>query len=239
MPGSHVRLLGVGLYTRADASRLLRMTPSRVARWVRGYSYWLSSNMRPERRDQPPVVRARLPRVGGSLLISFLDLMELRVVKALVDVGLSLQHIRRVARLASDLFQTPYPFASRRIFTDGHEVFASLSRDLEDPTLIEISSRHPQLIARPIIADYLTELDFDVQSSLAKRWWPLGRDVPIVLDPQVSFGAPVVAGTATRTEVLVGLARATDVSVAADAFRVQASAASAAVEFESQLAAAA
>jgi uncharacterized protein (DUF433 family) len=165
--------------------------------------------------------------------------MELRVVKALVDVGLSLQHIRRVARLASDLFQTPYPFASRRIFTDGHEVFASLSRDLEDPTLIEISSRHPQLIARPIIADYLTELDFDVQSSLAKRWWPLGRDVPIVLDPQVSFGAPVVAGTATRTEVLVGLARATDVSVAADAFRVQASAASAAVEFESQLAAAA
>jgi len=165
--------------------------------------------------------------------------MELRVVKALIDVGLSLQHVRRIARLASDLFQTPYPFASRRIFTDGHEVFASLTRDTDDPTLIEISSRHPQLIARPIIADYITELDFDLHSSLAKRWWPLGRDVPIVLDPDVSFGAPVVAGTATRTEVLAGLVRVTGVARAAEAFFVDESAATAAMEFESQLAAAA
>jgi len=164
--------------------------------------------------------------------------MELRVVKALVDVGLSLQHVRRVATLASDLFHTPYPFASRKIFTDGHEVFASLTRDSDDPILIEISHRHSQLIARPIIADYLTELDFDPQSSLARRWWPLGRQIPIVLDPTVSFGAPVVAGTATRTEVVAGLARALDVSAAANAFLVDKSAAIAAVEFESQLAAA-
>ena len=168
MPGARIRLLGVGLYARADASRLLRMTPSRVARWVRGYSYWLSHPAQLEKRAQPPVVRSRLPRIGGATLISFLDLMELRVVKALVDMGLSLQHVRRVARLASDLFDTPYPFASRRIFTDGHEVFASLSRDTDDPVLIEISNRHSQLIARPIIADYLTELDFDPQSSLAR-----------------------------------------------------------------------
>ncbi|HYU27650.1 MAG TPA: hypothetical protein VEK83_01345 [Gemmatimonadales bacterium] len=238
MPAPRIRLLGVGLYTRADASRLLKMTPSRVARWVRGYSYWLSHPARPERRDQPPVVRGRLPPVAGSVLISFLDLMELRVVKALVDVGLSLQHVRRVATLASDLFHTPYPFASRKIFTDGHEVFASLTRDSDDPILIEISHRHSQLIARPIIADYLTELDFDPQSSLARRWWPLGRQIPIVLDPTVSFGAPVVAGTATRTEVVAGLARALDVSAAANAFLVDKSAAIAAVEFESQLAAA-
>ena len=224
---------------RADASRLLKMTPSRVVRWVRGYSYWLSHPAQLERRAQPPVVRARLPRIGGSVLISFLDLMELRVVKALVDVGLSLQHVRRVAGLASELFHTPYPFASRRIFTDGHEVFASLSRDTDDPVLIEISSRHSQLIARPIITDYLTELDFDPQSSLAKRWWPLGRNVPIVLDPAVSFGAPVVAGTATRTEIIAGLARAIDVSSAANAFLLDESAATAAVEFESQLAVAA
>src|SRR6266568_4491335 len=211
MPAPRIRLLGVGLYTRADASRLLKMTPSRVARWVRGYSYWLSHPARPERRDQPPVVRGRLPPVAGSVLISFLDLMELRVVKALVDVGLSLQHVRRVA---------------------------TLTRDSDDPILIEISHRHSQLIARPIIADYLTELDFDPQSSLARRWWPLGRQIPIVLDPTVSFGAPVVAGTATRTEVVAGLARALDVSAAANAFLVDKSAAIAAVEFESQLAAA-
>lgn len=62
MPKPEPRLLGVGLYTRADAVRLLKMTPSRVARWVKGYSYWLTYTTEPERRAQPPV---RLPRISN------------------------------------------------------------------------------------------------------------------------------------------------------------------------------
>jgi len=239
MPRPRPRLLGVGLYTRADAVRLLRMTPSRVTRWVRGYSYWLTYSAKPERRDQPPVVRVRLPRIGGTTLISFLDLMELRVVKALVDHGLSLQHVRRVARLASDLFETPYPFASRRIFTDGEEVFASLSREVNDGSLVELSARHQQLIAAPIVAQYITELDFDPHSSLAERWWPLGRGVPILLDPRIAFGAPVIAGTATRTEIIAGLARSADETAAADAYQIEPFKVEAALRFEAELAAAA
>jgi len=166
--------------------------------------------------------------------------MELRVVKALVDRGLSLQHVRRAARLASDLFRTPYPFASRHIFTDGEEVFASLSREMNAPTLVELSLRHHhQLIAAPIVDQYLQQLDFDAESSLAQRWWPLGKTVPIVLDPRVSFGAPVVAGTATRTDVVGGLAAAASVPVAADAFRIEERSVEAALQFESELAAAA
>ncbi len=231
------RLLGVGLYTRADAVRLLKMTPSRVRRWLKGYSYRLAYTAEPQVRAQPPVVRTQLPRVAGSILISFLDLMELRVVKALIDQGLSLQHVRHIATLACKLFETPYPFASRRIFTDGEEVFASLSRGT-DALLIELSTQHSQLIAAPIIEQYLTELDFDPQSALARRWWPLGRNVPVVLDPHVAFGAPVVAGTATRTDVVSGLAAVTDLERAADAYRLGRDSVEAAVEFESQLAAA-
>ncbi len=234
-----LQLLGLGLYTRADAVRLLKMTPSRVTRWVKGYSYWLSYAQEPERRAQPPVVRVRLPRIDGSMLISFLDLMELRVVKALVDRGLSLQHVRQVAKLASRLFKTPYPFASRRIFTDGEEVFASLSRQTDDAPLLELSARYPQLLAAPIVARYLMELDFDSKSSLAERWWPLGRDVPVVLDPRVAFGAPVVATTATRTDIVAALATAGSPSAAAGAYKIELSAAQAAARFESELAAAA
>jgi len=231
------RLLGVGLYTRADAVRLLRMTPSRVTRWVRGYSYWLA-HARPERRDQPPVVRARLPRIDGTILISFLDLMELRVVKSLVDRGLSLQHVRQVAKLAANIFNTGYPFASRRIFTDGQEVFASLTQNSNDETLVELSARHHQLIAAPVVKQYLAELDFDAESSLAERWWPLGRTVPVVLDPEIAFGAPVIAGTATRTDILASLATSFNPESAADAFRLGRSEVEAAVRFESDLAAA-
>ena len=233
------RLLGVGLYTRADAVRLLKMTPSRVGRWVKGCSYRLSYTPDRERRDQPPVVRVRLPRIGGTTLISFLDLMELRVVKALVDQGISLQHVRRVAKIASEVFRTPYPFASRRIYTDGVEVFASLARDAGIADLIELSARHAQIIAGQVVAPYLVELDFDPRSQLAERWWPLGKSVPVVLDPKVAFGAPVVAGTATRTDVVAALAEAVDAAAAADAYRIGRVEVEAAARFESELAAAA
>ena len=231
------RLLGVGLYSRADAVRLLRMTPSRVARWVKGYSYKLPSTLTAERRVQPPVVRVRLPRIGDTAPLTFFDLMELRVVKALIDQGLSLQHVRKAATLASSLFRTPYPFASRHIFTDGAEVFASLTREV--PTLIELSSRHEQLIAAPIVEQYLTELDFDPQTSLARRWWPLGRQTPVVLDPSIAFGAPVVAGTATRTDIIAESAAGADAATVSSAYQISASAVLAAVRFESQIAMAA
>jgi uncharacterized protein (DUF433 family) len=236
---SRLRLLGLGIYSRADVARLLRMTPSRVARWAAGYSYWLTYAQEPQRRAQPPVVRVKLPRIDGSILVSFLDLMELRVVKALVDEGISLQHVRRVAKLASRIFETPYPFASRRIFTDGEQVFASFSRDRELASVVELSARYRQLIAGPIVEQYLTELDFDPQSALAQRWWPLGKHVPVVLDPRVAFGAPVVAGTATRTDVIAELAAASDVNAAAQAYEIETEAAAAATRFEAELAAAA
>jgi uncharacterized protein (DUF433 family) len=239
MRPAHLRLVGLGLYTRADAVRLLRMTPSRVSRWVMGYSYTLSYAPKAERRAQPPVVRARIPRIDGSTLISFLDLMELRVVRALIDRGLSLQHVRQVAGLASELFNTAYPFASRRIFTDGREVFASLSRVKADEVLIELSAKHDQLIAGPIVQQYLAELDFDEQSKLAERWWPLGRSVPVVLDPKIAFGAPIIAGTATRTDVVAALSHEVQISAAAAAFQLEEKDVAAALRFESELAAAA
>ena len=34
----------------------------------------------------------------------------------------------------------------------------------------------------------------DYEHELASKWWPVGRDVPIVVDPQFSSGVPTIAG---------------------------------------------
>jgi len=229
------RPLGVGIYSRSEAARLLKMTPSRVTRWLRGYSYWRPATSA-QRHEQPPVVRSNLRPVGGALVLSFLDLMELRVIHALVDeVGLSLQQIRAAARVASDLFGTHYPFATRRVYHDQVTLFARLS----DDAVVELSKRDQQLISAHVFEPYLTEVDFDPASSLANRWWPLGRAIPIVLDPRVAFGAPVVAGTATRTDVIATVAETTSPDEAAHAYRMERRSVQAAIRFESELRAAA
>ena len=85
---------------------------------------------------------------------------------------------------------------------------------------------------------FLAEVDFDARTALAERWWPLGRAVPVVLDPRVNFGAPVVAGTGVRTSTVARLARRASAAEAAVAYELELAQAEAAVAFEEQLAAA-
>src|SRR2546422_1626146 len=81
MTSSPVSLLGIGIYTRAEAARFLGLSPARIGSWLRGYRYsWGPRNQR-RHGSQPPVLKTDIPRFEGSLAISFLELMELRIVK--------------------------------------------------------------------------------------------------------------------------------------------------------------
>ncbi len=233
--------LGTGIYSRPDAARLLGMSPDRLRRWVGGYTYWLRDHAGQDksRRRQGPVVNAVLRVIGRSMALSFLELMELRVVKALVDRDVSLQHVRRAAGLAADRFQTRHPFASRRVFTDGRHIFSAVSDEQDAPNIVKWTSAEiDQVVAGPVFDQFLSEIEFDQTTSLATRWWPLGREVPIILDPAISFGAPVIVGTGVRTSTLDRLARASSTRDAAIAFEVELAQAHAAVDFERALAAA-
>lgn len=230
---------GTGIYARPDAARLLGMTPERLRRWVGGYTYWLRERGTEgrQRRRQRPVVHTELPAIGSAIALSFLELMELRVVKAIVDEGVSLQHIRAAAQLAAERFHTRHPFASRRVFTDGRHIFSAVSDDVHTPNVVKWTPREiDQVVAGTIFDRYLREIEFDPATSLAQRWWPLGREVPVVLDPAISFGAPVVAGTGIRTSSLARLARSSSPQEAALAYEVDLAHVKAAVEFERALA---
>lgn len=240
MTASPIIRPGIGIYGRRDAARLLRMTPNRLRRWVSGYTYWLRYNATAKsRRLQPPVIKTDLPVIDNTIALSFLELMELRVVKGIVDKGVSLQQVRAAARVATEHFQTDHPFASRRVFTDGTAIFSAISDDLVPPNIVKWSTREiEQLIAGGIFEQFLDEIEFDAKTALAYRWWPLGRSVPIVLDPRISFGVPVVEGTSVRTTTVARMARHASVEEAAIAYELQLRQVEAAFQFEDALAAA-
>ncbi len=173
------------------------------------------------------------------MALSFLELMELRVVKALVDRDLSLQHVRRAAQLAAKRFNTRHPFASRRVFTDGRHIFSAISDEVTAPNVVKWTPGDiDQVVAGPVFDQFLSEIEFDTSTLLAARWWPLGRQVPVVLDPALRFGAPVVAGTGVRTSTLARLARTSSVRDVAVAYEMEVAHAQAAVDFERILSAA-
>jgi uncharacterized protein (DUF433 family) len=44
--------------------------------------------------------------------------------------------------------------------------------------------------------------DFDPTDHLAQRWFALGRDGHIVVDPHIAAGRPVIAGTGVTVDVI-------------------------------------
>lgn len=233
--------LGTGIYSWREASRLLALRPDRLRRWVSGYTYWLrdaQAGSDRRRKRQAGVIQAGLPVIRNVSALSFHELMELRVVKALVDRGVSLQHVRRAAAVASTRFETRHPFASRRVFTDGRHVFSAVSDHDAAPDVVKWTPAEiDQVIAGPVFDQFLSEIEFDTATSLARRWWPLGRSMPVLLDPSIGFGAPIVMGTGIRTSALAAMARASSARDTAVAYEIEVAMVEAAVAFENVLAA--
>jgi len=145
------------------------------------------------------------------------------------------------AQRIADQYGTAHPFAHRRVYTDREQVFVALSDAGVEPDLQQVTGRRAagQFVAGGIFDRYVEEIDFEASTALAERWFPLGRAVPIVLDPHIAFGAPVIAGTRIRTDVLALYVAGNSVPRIARAFELEAPRVQAAIDFEAHLARAA
>ena len=164
-------------YAVAEAGRLAGLTAGRVRRWLRGYEYSYGDSV----RGQPPVLRGRGTE---SSYASFLDLVDLLFVKRFLDHGVSLQKLRRALDEARQILGTKH-FARQTFFTDGRSVLELMSGG--------------QWVIAPVIRELARQIEFESPEGLASRWYPLGRNRPVVLDPRVSFGAPSIAGRGVKT----------------------------------------
>lgn len=133
-------LIGIGIYSQPEAARLLRLTPTRLRRWVNGYTYRPQLSAPGTRRTRPPVIqKSDIPVIGGRVALSFLELMELRVIRVLVEQhGIPLQAVRKAALTAQQEFATKYPLASRTVFVEGLRVFASVTAEADDSNVVEL-----------------------------------------------------------------------------------------------------
>lgn len=181
----------VGAYELAEASRYLYATsPGKlpaypcVRRWV---------------RSGLPVADAR-STPGKQLLLTFEDLISLRMVIALRVAGFSLQHIRKVHGWLQEATRYSRPFALKELWVSETEVFVRMEGWLS-------ATRRGQY-AMEFIKDWLRRLRRPLDSALDLSFAKVnGQEVAstwishpyVVLDPLVQFGAPCIQGTRIPT----------------------------------------
>jgi uncharacterized protein (DUF433 family) len=216
-----------GVYTVPVAARLLQEKPATIERWAFGY----------QRRgtDYPAAIATDLPPIGDSRALTFLELVELMFVQALLSTGLSWPKVREASRVAAHLLNDErHPFATRRWFADPAALYLSLGQVHGEDLLVEVAG-HAQVAMEPVLHPYLKQLDFDA-NGVARRWFPMGLEAAVVLDPQRSFGMPITVSAGVPTEALARLYAAGDtVETIAAWYRMDEAEVDAAIRYEEAL----
>lgn len=214
-------LTGIGLYTLKEVERLTGAEAREVSRWLFGYTFKDGSS--------PPLWVTQLAALDEKV-IGFRDLLELRVVKAFRNHNVSLRVIRTAIENAKAIFGD-YPFTANRFLTDGRTVFYEALKEHGEVELTDLVKR--QLVFEHIVRPELyAGIEFTADGQ-AKRWFPLKQSSAVVLDPEISFGKPVLTEYGVRTDLVVETYKAEkSKKMAASLYGIPLSAVDAAIRYE-------
>ena len=191
-------LLGIGLYTAAEASGLTGIPSLRIRRWLTGYAHGPTN----AQTWSDPLWTPQLPRIGTDVALGFRDLMELKFVARFIAAGISLHSIRRALVIGRQMVGDERPFSTTRFRTDGRTIFFQVSREAEEPTLIDLLNR--QYAFNRVVEPSFRDIDFG--EAAAECRWPMSRRSRVVIDPARNFGHPIVAeyGVPTQARAFSG-----------------------------------
>lgn len=162
-------------YTIAEAALHVQVAPKTI-RYALG------------RGDMPGVISSP---AGG---LSFANLLELHVVRALRRQGLSLQNIRlAVAHMYSQGML--HPLLNPTLRHDGRSLFYEVLAQVIN------ASKHGQGELRELIEAHLAAIEWSQESVRLYPSWAPQRIVS--LDPAIAGGAPVLHGTRLNIPFLV------------------------------------
>lgn len=167
---------------------------SKLRRWVAGYAVSES-----EQRKYS-FGKLAVEESGPRRHFNFLTLIEVFTIAELREFGVTPATLRRVRQELSERYETEFPFALEGLLVNGRKML----RQLGDEALLELGTNGQQAFER-IVEPFCTRIDFDKHTQHAERYFPLGDNRQVVVDPKHSFGRPVVFGTNITTETLFSL----------------------------------
>src|SRR3546814_19095553 len=122
--------------------------------WLLGYDH---KDKDAQVRHDPALWRPRSdPEEADGVLLGFRDLIETRIVNALRKKRIGLPTIRICMNRAREIVGQHHPFSTSQFKTDGKSIFIEITRDLDEPELIDL--KHKQGVFRRFVPPSLADL---------------------------------------------------------------------------------
>ncbi len=173
--------VGKGIFTLGDVALYTGTPAPTLHNWFAGKN---------------PLFMPEIEKSDHSFAVSFHNLVEVLVTRALKDGGASTQQIRRAVVSLRKELDTPVPFCHREIRTDGKSLFVRIARQNGDEELYNLFTRQTHFPR--IMLQYLRGVAYD-STNLAARW----EIAPgVAIDPAICFGHPTITGTRIRVDTL-------------------------------------
>lgn len=182
-------------YTLAEAARYLRLPVATLRSWVLGRRYPTAGGG----GQFPPLIR---PASRRPPLLAFSNLIEAHVLRALrTDHGVPVKALRSALAYAEKELGIDRLLLRPELRTDAGKVFLD-----RYGKLIELSASG-QLAMRRLFAEHLKRVEWDA-SRFPVRLYPFlsaatpSEERPIVIDPRIAFGRPVVQRKSISTTII-------------------------------------
>jgi len=182
---TEIARLGEGIYTAADAARILRIPYSKANYW---FQYYVK-----HRLFDSVGFRHYFP-IKNSIAVNFLTLIEMYVFYALKEKKQKTRDIITAHHNMHKHLDTPYPFAMEHIYVMGKKI---LFGDEDSMTAANNLLR----VIPEITKEHAEKITFS-DERIAKKFYPLGKDKSVVINPENQFGHPIIDGTNIMTDTI-------------------------------------
>jgi uncharacterized protein (DUF433 family) len=176
------------MYSEAEAARLLNVSQSTLHYWLEG------GTLRGVR--YAPVIRHEPTGRREVTWAEFIEAGLLRQYRR--EHRVPMQQLRAFIDELRGRFNVPYPLAHERPFVSGRDLIQQAQELVDlDPEFCLVAVANNQLVLLPPGESFLRRVEW--ADDIAVAWRPHADPAsPVIVDPDVRFGRPSVAGISTE-----------------------------------------
>lgn len=173
------------MYSFKEVARLSGLSTTTVRNWLLGYTV--------EERKVSPLLKAR----SNATSCSFINLIEVMVAARFRKAERTkYEVVKRTYENAKKLYSLEHPFANSKLklkAIGGHIVHM-----IREQSSLQAIDTPEQYTLPNLVIEIIEQLEYELE--LASKWYPVGKKIPIVVDPYISAGVPTIAGRGITVE---------------------------------------
>ena len=178
--------LGLGAFSVPDIALILGLQQPKVRR--------LLNQVWDERLGKQLFGSTFSLTIGDQKFVNFHVLIELYVYFELRELGVTAQQVIKARNAMRKDLNTEHPFATANTLTHGKKIWYEFRESIVD------ANGTRQTNFENMVRDYAKKIEFN--AGLAARYWPMGKQHAVVVDPLHQFGQPTIKDTNVNTHVL-------------------------------------